>query len=372
MQEYLAHKMPEAALIDDRSHFEYLFKKLKRKSIDLFHTKDAPAPLLEEAKGLIDVLGSFFDDTNQKNYPKSYEAQFISRSPLFKQSAIAPYFSKELVKATLKRMRHSCLITVLESHEKTAIVLGVFSYYCIIVPTLTQFDDESREAFLFEIYRAATIVAKEQRPRSFFMSFVIPLALLPIAFIVSFVLKDTLPSFQTASIAATLSTSFSAFMLFYTGLIYVYDKSLEEELKVSCVKYLLEHKLQDVALRSVIATLKDSLALHSCDASSVIELFKRHAINIRKAGYDFWTKKASLVSPEEQIPAALEHVRYALQALNADQSEECNAFYERQALFAYNFLREKMGLSKVTLAESMDKEWIDDLESSLNEALVKK
>lgn len=369
IKEYLVHKMPSDAIISDRAAFELLFKKLKRKSMHLFHAQGAPPELLKESKELIDSLGDFFENA-QKNILGDFEATIVARSPLLKEATVSSYFSKELVKTILKHLEYHHPAIVLEYPHETSVVLGVFSY-CIVVPKITRFHDEAREAFLFELYKAATIVAKEQRPRLFFMSIVIPAALSPFILLMSVIIKDFMPFSQSLSDGGALSSSLTVFMAFFTGLVWVYQKSLSEELETYLVKYLLKQKLPDVALRGVVATLKDFLPSNMCDRSAIMNLLEMHAVDIERDGYSFWKRKAALLSPERRTSGALEHVRYAFQVLKDTQSFECENFYERQALFAYNFLREEHGLPKAAAFEKLDREWLNSIEAGLNEAIVK-
>lgn len=367
IKEYLVNKMPADAFINDREAFEFLFHKLKRKAINLFHVKGAPENLLEESKRLVDTLGGFFE--KRKDFIENGNTQMISS-----KEVIAAHFSKELVKTILKRLQFHDPVTVLESDKNTVKTEGIFSDFRVIMPRITGFDDESREALLFELYKVATILTKDQLPRNFVATHVIYYSLIPFLFLAVWAFKNEIAFCQSMPLLGALFTSFSLYSLLYYPFSWNYNEALKDELSIYPVRYLLRQKLPHIALRGVIATLKDPLSLlsQSCDLKELIELLEIHGLDIEKDGYLFWKEKAALLKPEDQIPEAFEHLIDALRGLKADVSDKCNDFFERQALFAYNFLRENAKLPTVSSYKKMDKNWLRSLDANITTAGEKK
>lgn len=363
---YLQTQDPSVS--DNARQLEACFNELKQCTIAYCYAKDAPFAHIQEAITLINELGIQF----QPKKPLQQEENtmlnrmgdaVLSLHQYFTPTQPATHFFQALAEDALNRCMIRKQVAVVERTPQTGNLDHTFSIwgpipdYYLVLPPSADFSSEHRDEFLFALYRALGILAEEHNPRLFFNK-VIPS-------VVSSMLLGAALATDTASKHSLQWLAVAGYCLYVIAVYEPYVKSLALEADIFSLKQLIQESRQDIALKHVVGGIEQPLRQENCVRSSALEQFlSEQGINVETEGYAVWQEHKKDFSPDEQKEKAQRQLDYALYILKKGAQEgileSCSIIHKRQALYAYNFLRELGHVLTASSIEEINRELVID------------
>lgn len=366
---YTLSRAQEPLTASDNAALTECFSSLKYRTIAFFYCKDSPGyaqsgALLERAIALVDQLEPMLESQQplverQQNWVQQIGNIVLSINVYVTPAKSASPFVRALAEDALKRSKIDGHIAILERLSSTSrdlvLLWGPSPNYYLVMPSAQELTAVRADDVLFELYAAIGRIAHNQKLRLLVFKWGIPTLILVTAAGVVMVMGAF-----SASMLLTGMLSYVGYALFALA---PYETRLDRQADLFAAKLLIKEGRSDSVVRQIVGDLEKPLGQVDCEQLLYLDQFlAKQGIAVEDQGYAVWKARSKLFSSDEQKAQAKRQLVYVFYVLKEGAQEgileSCLILFQRQALYAYNMLRELGQVPQALSVSEIDHEWL--------------